>query len=90
MVFRIVRICVSLFKCNFLKNENLFLSFLFHLWNLHQIFDIFQTKKILIANVFLKLQTVKDLVRPLSLKCSFRPSFDSQHSKGSQTLVKSP
>ena len=40
-----------------------------------------------IANVFPKLQTVKDLVRPL--KRRFRTSFNSQHVKGSQRLVKS-
>ena len=44
---------------------------------------------IVIANVFRKLQTVKDLVRPLSKKSRFRTPFDSQHVKGSQTLVKS-
>ena len=42
-----------------------------------------------IANVFRRVQTVKDLVRPLSTKCCFRTCFDSQHVKGSQTLVKS-
>ena len=44
---------------------------------------------ILIANVFPKIQTVKDLVRPLSKKCRFRTSIDSQHVKGYQSLVKS-
>ena len=62
---------------------------MFHLWNLHQILNNFRKTKIVIANVFPKLQTVKDLVRPLSIKCSFRTSFDSQHSKVSQTVVKS-
>ena len=42
-----------------------------------------------IANVFPKLQTVKDLVRPLSKKRCFRTPFDSQHVKELQTLVKS-
>ena len=46
-------------------------------------------KKILRANVFLKLQTVKDLVSALSKKSRSRPSFDSQLVKVSQTLVKS-
>ena len=43
---------------------------------------------IVIADVFPKLQTVKDLVRPLTIKRCFRTSFDSQHVKGSHTLVK--
>ena len=42
-----------------------------------------------IANVFPKLQTVKDLVRPLSKKRRIRTSLNSQHVKGSQTLVES-
>ena len=41
------------------------------------------------ANVFPKLQLVKDLVRPLSKKRRFTISFESQHVKASQTLVKS-
>ena len=56
--------------------------------NHHQILDIFKKKKIVIANVFPKLQTVKDLVRPLSKKRCLRTSFESQHVKGSQTLPK--
>ena len=34
------------------------------------------------------LQTVKDLVRPLSKERRFRTSFDSEHIKVSETLVK--
>ena len=44
---------------------------------------------IVIANVFPKLQTVKDLVRPCSKKCCFRTPFDSQHVKSSPGQVKS-
>ena len=79
----------SLFKWNSLKNEYLFLIFLFHLWNLHQILNIFQKKIIVIANEFRILQTVKDLVKPLSRKRRFRTSFDSQRVNGWQTIVKS-
>ena len=85
---RIVRISPSLCKCNYFKNEQLFLGFLFHFWNLNEIWNIFRKRKIVIANVNLKLQTVKGLVRPLSKKCRFRTSFDSQHLKRSQTLAK--
>ena len=52
-------------------------------------FKLFQKKKIDIANVFPILRTVKDFVRPLTKKPHFRTSFDSQHVKGSQTIVKS-
>ena len=89
MLFRILRIGSSLFKSNYLKNEKVFLSFLFHLWNLHEVLNIFKTRQIVRADVFPNFQTVKDLVRPLSKKCSFRTPFDSQHVKVSQTLVKS-
>ena len=48
----------------------------------------FQKKKIVIGNLFPKLQTVKYLVRPLSKKLRLRTSFESQHVNGSQTLAK--
>ena len=57
--------------------------------NLHQILNILKKKMIVIATLFRKLQTVKDLVRPLFKKHRFRNSFDNQHVKESQSLVKS-
>ena len=58
-------------------------------------FGHFEKKMIVIATLFWKVQTVKvwkvqtlkDLVRPISKKHRFRTSFDSQHVKGPQTLV---
>ena len=67
-----------------------FLYFLLHFWNLHQIFHILEKKVIPIANVLLKLETVKILVRPLSKKHRFRTGFHSEHVKASQILPKSP
>ena len=49
----------------------------------------FEKIMIVITYVFRNLQTVKDLVRPLSRKRPFRTPFDSQHVEGFQTLVKS-
>ena len=66
ILFKIVRICKSIFKCNCLKNENIFLNFLLHFLNVHEILDILEKRMIVIANVFPKLQTVKILLRPLS------------------------
>ena len=43
---------------------------------------------IVIPTLFRKLQTVKDLVRQLSKKPRFTKTFDIEHVKGSQTLVK--
>ena len=48
-----------------------------------------KNKKIVIANIFPILQTMKDLVRPLSGKHRFRTPSESEHVKGSKTLVKS-
>ena len=58
ILFRIVRICRSLFKSSYLKNKIHFLGFLFHLWNLPQILNIFEKKKIVMAYVFPKIMTV--------------------------------
>ena len=88
ILFGIVRICVSLFKRNYLKNEKIFLNFLFLFLNLHQLLNIFKKQNIVIADVFPKLQTLRDLVRALYKKRRFRSSFDSQHVKESQTLLK--
>ena len=52
-------------------------------------FKHFERKVIIIPALFRKLQTVKDLVRPLSNKHRFRAPFASQHVKGSQTFVES-
>ena len=89
ILFGILTICSSLFKCNYLKTEKLFLNFSFRFCVLHQNLNIFNSKMIVIANAFPKLQTLKNLVRTLSKKRRFRTSFDSQHVKRSQTLVKS-
>ena len=89
ILFGIVRICDSLFSFNYLKDENLFPNFLFHLWNPHQIFNIFEKKMIVIGNLLPKVQSFKDLVKKLSCKRCFRISFDSQRVNGYQTLEKS-
>ena len=87
-LFGILRICHPRFKSNCFKNEKLFLVFFFHFWNLHHILHILKKKKIVKATLFRKLQTVKDLFRPLSKNLPFRTRFDRQHVKWSQTLAK--
>ena len=89
MLFRILRISRSLFKSSYLKNKKQFLSFLFHLSNLHQIWNIFKKRKIVIANVFPKIATVQGLVTPLTIQRRLKTLFNSQHVKWFQTLVKS-
>ena len=90
IMFKIARICNSEFKCNYLKNEKHFLDFLFHFWNLRLILNILKVKIIVIANVFSKLQTVKNFIRTLSKERRFRTGFGSQHVKSSEILVKTP
>ena len=86
---RIVRVCFALFKSIYLKNKKHFLGFLFHLWKLHQIWKICKKNKILIANVFSKLATVEGLVTPLTIQRRLKTSFDSEHVKRLETVVKS-
>ena len=88
ILFKILRIWNSQFKCQYVKNESLFLKFFLHFWILYQILNILKEKMIVIANVFPKLQTVKILVRPLSKKRRFRTRFDSEHVKASQMPAK--
>ena len=40
----ICRICSNNLKRHYLKNKRLFLNFLLHFWNVHQIQSIFQKK----------------------------------------------
>ena len=89
ILFEIVKICRPQFKCKYLSNQKRFLNVLFHFWHLHQILNILEKKMMVIATLFRKLQTVKDLVRPLFKKHRFTNSFQNQHVKGSQSLVKS-
>ena len=63
-----------------------FVPFLDCTWEFKDI----EKKMMVIANVFPKLQTVKNLVRPLSKRRRFRTRFDSQHLKVSQTHRESP
>ena len=89
ILFRIVRICRSLFQSSYIRNKKHIPGFLFHLWNLHQILNIFKQMTIVIGNLFPKLAIVQGLVTPLTIQRSLKTSFDSQHVKRFQTLVKS-
>ena len=52
-------------------------------------FKPLKKKMITMPTFFQKLQNVKEFVRPLFKQHQFRNPFDSQHIKGSQTVVKS-
>ena len=87
---KIVRICNSQFKRNYLKNEKLLLNFLFHFLSPHTILIILKERMFVLGNVFAELQTVKNLLGPLSKKPAFRTRFETQHLKPSQVIEKCP
>ena len=74
------------FKCNYLKNEKIFLHFFFHFWIFHQILNTLKEKIVVIPSVFPKLQTVRSFVRKLSQEDRFRKGYGSQHVKVSEML----
>ena len=51
-------------------------------------FEHSQKKMTLIAEVFPKLRTPKNMVRSMSKESRFKGSFGKQHGKGAQTLLK--
>ena len=73
------------------KRFSEFFFFFFFISGIYIKFQTFWKKKImLIANVFPKLQTVKNVVRPLCKKGPLWTRFDTQHDKVPQILPKSP
>ena len=50
------------FKCTYLKTQTLFLNILLHFQNLHEILKILKKKLSLIALLFPKLFTLKNVV----------------------------
>ena len=52
-------------------------------------FEHFQTKMTLVAYLFPKLRTPKNVVRYMSKKSRFKVPFDRQHGKRVQTLLRS-
>ena len=72
------------------KKQQYLLNSLLRFLNLDQILIIFRKKMTLISYVLPKLETAKDAARWMSKKLRFRTPFNSQHSKRSQSLQKSP
>ena len=78
------RNCSNNFKCHYLRNQRLFLDFLLHFWNLHQISSIFKEKMNLLAELFPKLLTLKDVATSTSKRSCFRTSFGKNLLTGSK------
>ena len=78
IVLTIAGIFNSEIKWNPLKNEKIFLNFLFHFWNLHQILNISKKKMTVLANVFSKCMTLKNILATLCNKRCFGTRLDNQ------------
>ena len=50
------------FKCHYLKNKRLFVDFLLHFWNVHEIQNILKKEMSILAQLFQKLWTAKEVV----------------------------
>ena len=88
ILFVLVRICCNHTEMH-LKSQKRFLNILLHFRSQHQIWNVLKKRFSLIAYVFSKIKTGKNVLRPMSKKACFGTPFDSQHVKGIQTLVKS-
>ena len=65
----------KILRCNYVRNEELFLDFFLLFWNLDSILKIFDVKMTLQDDVFLNLRTPKYVVRSMSKKSCFRKPF---------------
>ena len=63
------------------QKQKTFSQFFLHFWNLVEIWNIFDKKMTLIAGVFPKLRTPKNMVRSMPKKSRFRGSVEKQHGK---------
>ena len=70
------------------KKQNIFSIFFVHFWNLVYILNISKKKTALIAHIFTKIPTPKNMVRSISKWSRFKGYFRKQHSKWAKTLFK--
>ena len=87
ILFVIVKFYRNQFKCNYLRYILLFLKFFAPFLKSTSILEHFSKRITLKDDVFPKIRSAKEMVRWMSTTPSFRTSFDSQHVKGSQTLI---
>ena len=74
----ICRIFCNNFKRYYLKNARLFLDFLLHFWNVHEICNILKKRMSVLAYIFRKLLFPKEVFTETSRKSCFRTPFDNQ------------
>ena len=78
------------FKRIFLKKKWLFFGFLFHFWNVDEIYKILKKKKSILALLLPKLLDPKEIFTEASKRSCFSTPFGNQRVKGFETLLKSP
>ena len=82
------RIFFHYFKRYYLKNGRNSLDFLFHFWNVHNIYNILKKRMSVLAYIFRKLLFPKEVATETSRKSCFRTPFGNQRVNGFQTPMK--
>ena len=80
--------CTQL-RCIYLKNKRFFLKFFAAFLESALNFEHFQKKMTLIAYVFPKLKTTKNMLRQMSKSSRFREPVDRRHDKWAEALIQS-
>ena len=75
------------FRCIYLKNEKIFSQFFSAFFESALNFEHFQKKMTLIAYVFPKLPTTKNVLRQMSKSSRFREPVDWRHGKWAEALI---
>ena len=75
------------FRCIYLKKEKIFSQFFSEFFESALNFEHFQKKMTLIAYVFMKLPTTKNVLRQMSKSSRFREPVDWRHGKWAQALI---
>ena len=75
------------FRCIYLKKEKIFSQFFSEFFESALNFEHFQKKKRLIAYVFPKLPTTKNVLRQMSKSSRFREPVDWRHGKWAEALI---
>ena len=84
----ICRIFCNNFKRYYLKNGRLFLDFLLHFWNVHEIYNTLKKRMSVLASLFPKLLFRKEVATETSRRSCFKTPFSNQRVNGFQTPLK--
>ena len=75
------------FRSIYLKNKRFFLNFFLHFFKSALNSEHFQKKMTLIAYVFPKVPTTKNVLRQMSKSSRFREPVDRRHGKWAEALI---